>query len=38
MESVRQMCDAGLVIENGQATWHDSIDDAIEHHLDNMKR
>jgi capsular polysaccharide transport system ATP-binding protein len=30
------MCQAGAVLENGQLTYHDRIDDAITHHVRNM--
>lgn len=38
MGSMRHMCESGIVIENGTLTWHDQIDNAIDHHLENMKK
>jgi len=36
MGLLRQICDAGVVIEKGRLTYHDTIDAAIEHHIRNM--
>ena len=38
MGSMRHMCESGIVIENGTLTWHDQIDNAIDHHLENKKK
>jgi capsular polysaccharide transport system ATP-binding protein len=35
-QTLRDMCQAGAVLENGQLTYHDRIDDAITHHVRNM--
>ncbi|ABV95799.1 ATPase (plasmid) [Dinoroseobacter shibae DFL 12 = DSM 16493] len=37
MGHVREMCDVGIVIENGQLTYHEDIHEAIAHHESNMK-
>lgn len=37
MGHVREMCDVGIVIENGQLTYHEDIREAIAHHESNMK-
>ncbi|WP_299151801.1 ABC transporter ATP-binding protein [uncultured Tateyamaria sp.] len=36
MPLVRQLCDAGAVLENGQLTYYDDLDQAIEHHEQNL--
>ena len=33
---LKRLCQAGIVLENGQLTYHDDIDDAIAHHDANM--
>ncbi len=33
---VRELCEAGAVIEGGQIHYYDDVDEAIEHHLRNM--
>jgi capsular polysaccharide transport system ATP-binding protein len=33
---VRRMCSAGVVLENGQLTWFDDIEEAIDQHERNM--
>ena len=38
MPQMREMCEAGAVLENGRLTYHPDIEDAIRHHEDNMKR
>lgn len=38
MPQVRLLCDAGLVLDEGQAYYYDDIEEAIAHHEDNMKR
>jgi capsular polysaccharide transport system ATP-binding protein len=35
-QTLRDMCQAGAVLENGQLTYYDRIDDAITHHARNM--
>ena len=35
-QTLRDMCQAGAVLENGVLTYHDRIDDAISHHARNM--
>lgn len=37
MEQVREMCDVGIVLENGRLSYYDDIGDAIAHHERNMK-
>jgi capsular polysaccharide transport system ATP-binding protein len=37
LKMVREMCDCGAVLEDGQLTWYDDIDAAIDHHNANMK-
>ncbi len=36
MSTMRDMCEAGAVLENGQLTYYDDIEDAIAHHESNM--
>jgi len=36
MEQVRQLCDVGIVLENGRAVFHDDLEEAIDHHTRNM--
>lgn len=36
MPQVRQLCQAGAVLENGQLTYYDDVEEAIEHHHRNM--
>jgi capsular polysaccharide transport system ATP-binding protein len=36
MTQVRELCDVGLVLENGTATYYDDLDAAIAHHEYNM--
>ncbi|SIT18228.1 ABC transporter ATP-binding protein [Paracoccus saliphilus] len=36
MKMLRQTCQAGAVLENGQMTYYDELEDAIEVHLSNM--
>lgn len=38
MPQIRLLCDAGLVLDEGQAYYYEDIDDAISHHTENMKR
>lgn len=33
---VRELCEAGAVIDDGQIHYYDDVDEAIEHHLRNM--
>jgi capsular polysaccharide transport system ATP-binding protein len=33
---VRELCEAGAVIEGGRVHYYDDVDEAIEHHLRNM--
>ena len=35
-QTLRDMCQAGAVLENGALTYYDRIDDAITHHVRNM--
>ncbi len=37
MPLLRRICQAGAVLEGGQLTWHDDIEDAITHHEANMR-
>ena len=37
MGQVRDLCDVGLVLENGQATYYEDLEEAIAHHEANMK-
>lgn len=32
MGQIRRLCSAGAVLDRGQLTWHDSIEEAIRHH------
>lgn len=32
LEHLQQLCTAGIVIDRGTLTWHDSVADAIDHH------
>jgi capsular polysaccharide transport system ATP-binding protein len=34
--TLRDLCTMGAVLENGRLTWHDRIEDAIDHHNSNM--
>lgn len=36
MNLIRQLCDAGVVIDRGRLTYHADIDEAIAHHIRNM--
>ncbi|MFD1508578.1 ABC transporter ATP-binding protein [Lacimonas salitolerans] len=36
MQTMRDMCEAGAVLEHGQLTYYDDIEDAIAHHEENM--
>lgn len=36
MGQVRQLCDVGIVLENGRAVFHDDLEEAIDHHTRNM--
>lgn len=38
MAQVRNLCDCGLVLNEGEAWFHDNVDDAIAHHQENMAR
>jgi len=38
MAKIRKLCTSGVVLENGQLTWFDDIEDAIECHMANMTR
>ena len=38
MGQVRQMCDAGAVLEDGKLTYYDDLDEAIEVHQANMAK
>ena len=35
---LRQLCNCGAVLENGRLWWYDDLEDAIAHHLENMRR
>lgn len=37
MQQVRQTCTAGAVLENGQLTYYDNVEEAIAHHERNMR-
>ena len=37
MRQVSQTCDAGAVLENGQLTYYDNVEEAIAHHERNMR-
>ncbi len=37
MGQVREMCDVGVVLENGRAIFYEDLEEAIEHHLENMQ-
>lgn len=36
VDQLRKLCDAGAVLEDGQLTYYDRVDDAITHHNRNM--
>jgi capsular polysaccharide transport system ATP-binding protein len=36
MSAVRALCNRGAVLEAGQLTWYDDVDEAIAHHERNM--
>ncbi len=36
--TVRTLCESGMVIDNGQVTWHDDIETALDHHAENMEK
>jgi capsular polysaccharide transport system ATP-binding protein len=36
MNQVRQLCEAGMVLENGSLAWYDDVEAAIAHHQRNM--
>ena len=36
MPSVRRVCDAAVVLENGVLTWFDNVDDGIRRHHENL--
>lgn len=36
MQQVRQMCDTGAVLENGNLHYYENLEEAIAHHHDNM--
>ena len=38
MKMLREYCEAGAVLEGGQLYYHADIDDAIDHHVTNMRR
>lgn len=38
MKMLRQTCQAGAVLENGQLSYYDDLEDAIERHLTNMEQ
>ena len=35
---IREYCQSGIVLENGTITYHETVDDALAHHNENMKR
>ena len=38
MNTIRNLCDVGMVLENGQATYYDDLESAIAHHESNMQQ
>src|SRR5690606_29470532 len=38
MRMLRQICDAGAVLENGRLTYYEDLDQAVQIHLANMKK
>ena len=36
MPTVRELCDVGMVLENGRATYYEDLEEAIAHHETNM--
>jgi len=36
--TMREMCEAGMVLEKGHLTFYDELDEAIDHHVFNMRR
>ena len=37
MGKLRELCQHGAVLENGRLWWYDDLEDAIAHHMDNMR-
>ncbi len=37
MRQIRELCDVGIVMENGRASYYDDLEEAIAHHLHNME-
>lgn len=37
IDAIRRLCTAGIVLDNGTATWHDNVEDAIAHHNWNLR-
>ena len=38
MIKIRKLCTSGVVLEGGELTWFDNIDEAIDTHIANMTR
>jgi len=38
MGQIREMCDAGAVLENGKLSYYDDVNEAIDHHNGNMAK
>ena len=38
IRKLRQLCSCGAVLENGRLWWYDDLEEAIAHHLENMRR
>lgn len=38
MSQIRELCTAGAVLDGGRLHYHDRIEDAIDHHIENMER
>ena len=38
MRLIREICDVGVVLEGGQATYFEDLEEAISVHEDNMRR
>ena len=38
MAMVKELCRSGVVLDRGLFYWHESVEDAISHHVENMKR
>jgi capsular polysaccharide transport system ATP-binding protein len=37
-QTIREYCDAGVVLEDGRMTYHDDLEEALARHGQNMTR